>query len=339
MADIKRIAARGCELVVGLFFVVGAVPKAADINRFSVQMSAYHVISDKALLPWFALATLFAEMALGVALLLGLRLRGVTVLCLELMLVFFTVLILYAWLVHGLEDCGCFPLVKMTPPVSIAKNVVLFLLGLVVWRVLLRKPVAEADETDIPDISAGGTPAWRGTLVRFVIAFAAASAAVGYAGPRVEHIAQTTTPATGSANAGEAGIDYGQFVFDTDMGSYNLGKGTYLVPILSMTCEHCMTNVPLLNDLMSQPGMPPMVALCYEDKEGDLINFQVQTQPMFPLHALGNQPLLYFNLRGEEPFRLSLVRDGHALAHWDGKVPPAEEVAGALGQPLGNPSK
>ncbi len=324
----KRGAARVCELVIGLFFVVGAVPKAADINRFSVQMSAYHVITDKAYLPWFALATLFAEMSLGVALLLGLRLKGVTVLCLQLMLAVFTGLILYAWLVHGLEDCGCFPLIKMTPPVSIAKNVALFALGCVVWRVLVRKPKTDDLERELSGETTEKTASWRGPALRFVLAFAAAAAAVGYAALRVEHIA-TAAPA-GTAKGEKAGIDFSQFVFVTDMGSFDLGKGTYLVPILSMTCEECMGKVPLLNDLMSQPGLPPMVALCYEDKPGDLDDFRGKTQPMFPLHALGDQPLLYFNLRGEDPFRLTLVRDGHVLAHWDGKVPPAQEVTGAL---------
>ena len=327
-ANMKRIAARGCELVIGLFFVVGAVPKALDINRFSVQMSAYHVITDKAYLPWFALATLFAEMSLGVALLLGLRLRGVTILCLQLMLAVFTGLIIYAWLVHGLEDCGCFPLLKMTPPVSIGKNVVLFALGCIVWQVLVRKSAAGAVGTEMEGVIAGKTPTRRGAAVRFVIAFVAAAAAVGYAAPRVEQI--KTAPPADTAKGEKAAIDYSQFVFMTDMGSYDLGKGVYLVPILSMTCDECKGHVPELNDLMSQPDLPPMVALCYEDKPGDLEDFRGQTQPLFPLHALGNQPLLYFNLRGEDPFRLTLVRDGHVVRHWDGKVPAAVEVAAAL---------
>ncbi len=327
---IRRISARICEFVVGVYFVVGALPKAWDINRFSVQMSAYHVIPEKAWLPWFALTTLFLEMSLGVALLLGLRLRGVTIVALQLMLAFFTVLIIYAWVFYGLKDCGCFPLLKMSPPVSIAKNVVLALLGLVVWKVLIRNSGADAGETETPAVTVGKFPSWRGAAVRFVIAFLAAAAAVGYAAPRVEHIAQTTPPTTDKGKGGEAGIDFGQFVFMTDMGSYDLGKGIYLVPVLSMTCEDCMGKVPLLNELMSQPGMPPMVALCYEDKAGDLDNFRGQTQPMFPLHALGNQPLLYFNLRGEDPFRLTLVRDGRAIAHWDERVPSTEEVTEAL---------
>ncbi len=325
---VKRFLARGCELVIGLFFVVGAVPKALDINRFSVQMSAYHVVTDKAYLPWFALFTLSAEMALGVAMLLGLRLRGLTVLCLELMLTVFTVLIVYAWLVHGLEDCGCFPLVKMTPPVSIAKNVLLFLLGCVSWQVLVRKPAASTVETALTDEVTEKPFSWRGAALRFVIAFAAAAGAVGYAAPRVEQIA--TAPPVATANGETAGIDYSQFVFMTDMGSFDLGKGTYLVPILSMTCDECKSHVPELNELMSQPDMLPMVALCYEDAPGDLDKFRAETQPLFPLHVLGNQPLLYFNLRGDGHFRMSLVRDGRALKHFDDKVPTAEEVTATL---------
>jgi hypothetical protein len=334
-ANAKRIAARGCEFIVGLYFLIGAVPKALDINRFSVQMSAYHVITNKAYLPWFALATLFAEMSLGTALLLGLRLRGLTILCLQLMLAFFTVLILYAWLVHGLEDCGCFPLVKMTPPVSIAKNVVLFVFGCIAWQVLVRRSAASVVGTGIIGDTAGKNPTWHGAALRFVIAFVAAAAAVAYAAPRVEHI--KTTPPAGTAKETKAGIDYSQFSFMTDMGSFDLGKGTYLVPILSMTCDECKSHVPQLNDLMSQPDMPPMVALCYEDDPGDLDKFRGETQPLFPLHALGNQPLLYFNLRGDGHFRLTLVRDGRTLANWDDKVPAADAVTAAL-KPAASPA-
>ena len=333
-AGIQRIVARACEILAGAYFVVGAIPKAMDINRFSVQMSAYQVITDKTLLPWFALGTLFAEISLGVALLVGLRLRGVTVLALQIMLLVFTGLIVYAWAFHGLEDCGCFPLLKMSPPVSIAKNVVLFAMGAVIWRVLVRNAGTDPVESGIAGDTRKTGPDWRGPVVRFAVALLAAVAAVGYAAPRVERIAQAA-PVPDAKGGAEAGIDYAQFSFPTEMGSFDLGKGEYLVPILSMTCEDCMGKVPLLNELMSQPGMPPMVALCYEDKPGDLDNFRAQTQPMFPLHALGDQPLLYFNLRGQDPFRLTLVRDGRALAHWDGRVPQAQEVSGALGTNAG----
>jgi len=327
----KRVLARVCEFLIGLYFVVGALPKAYDINSFSVQMSAYHVITNKAYLPWFALANLFIEISLGVALLLGLRLRGLTVVCLQLLLVFFTSLILYAWLVYGLEDCGCFPLVKMTPPVSIAKNVVLFVMGCVVWRVLVRKSAVEAVAEDIADEAVAQPGSWRGAVVRFVVAFIAAAATVAYAAPHVEKIA-TTAPAETGGKTQEPSIDYGQFVFDTDMGPFDLGKGTYLVPIMSMSCDDCKSRVPTLNDLMSQMNMPRMVALCYEEDAGDLDKFRGETQPYFPLHALGNQPLLYFNLRGDSHFRLTLVRDGRAVKHWNGEVPTPQQVLEALKQ-------
>ena len=61
-------AARIIEAVVGLYYLAGALPKVADINRFSVQMSAYHVIEDRQLLPVFGCVTIFAEFAVGIVL-------------------------------------------------------------------------------------------------------------------------------------------------------------------------------------------------------------------------------------------------------------------------------
>ncbi|HOV60399.1 MAG TPA: hypothetical protein PK349_04970, partial [Candidatus Hydrogenedentes bacterium] len=98
--------ARALEILIGLYLVVGALPKGLNINHFAVQMSAYKVLPDPSWLPPAALATLLLEMFLGMSMLLGLRFRGLVLALYQGMLVFFSGLILYAWLVHGLEDCG-----------------------------------------------------------------------------------------------------------------------------------------------------------------------------------------------------------------------------------------
>lgn len=306
--------ARIIEALVGGFYLVGALPKMADINAFSVQMSAYHVIEDRQLLPVFGCITVFAEFSLGMSLMFGLRLRGLTYAVYHGMLLFFSVLIVYAWAVHGLEDCGCFPLVAMSPQVSLVKNAILILLGAYSGWVLsgpgsaLRRPPLRGP----------------GMLPRFASALAVSVLATAYAWATVDRLG------SGNVRGGEETGPFAAFQIETPEGVYDLGRGTYLVPILSMTCEECMAKVPEINELMLLPGIPPVVALCYEEEAGEMEKFRSDTQPLFPLHSLIGRPLVYYSLRGEDSFRLSLVRGGLAVAVWDGKLPSPEEVLALL---------
>lgn len=306
--------ARIVEGVVGAYYLLGALPKAADINTFSVQMSAYHVIEDRQLLPVFGCITIFAEFAVGLALLLGLRLRGLTYVVYHGMLLFFSALIVYAWAAHGLEDCGCFPLIAMSPQVSLVKNAILLLLGAYSGWVLsgpgsaLRRPPLRGP----------------GMLPRFAGALAVSVLATAYAWATVDRLDG------GNTGEGEETGPFAVFHIDTPEGLYDLGQGTYLVPIMSMTCEECMAKVPEINELMFLPGMVPVIALCFEEEPGEMERFRNETQPMFPLHSLIGRPLVYYSLRGEDSFRLSLVRGGRAVAVWDGKLPTPEELLSLL---------
>lgn len=91
-----------------------------------------------------------------------------------------------------------------------------------------------------------------------------------------------------------------------------------------------MAKVPEINELMFLPGMPPVIALCFEEESGEMERFRNDTQPMFPLYSLIGRPLVYFSLRGEDSFRISLVRGGKAVAVWDGKLPSPEELLSLL---------
>ncbi len=100
--------------------------------------------------------------------------------------------------------------------------------------------------------------------------------------------------------------------------------------MLSMDCPHCMEEMPHLNELVFEPGLPPLVALCLEENEGDMLDFTLATNPQFPMHNLGNQVRLYFNLIGDDTFRLYYIEDGRAVAFWDGRVPETPEIREAL---------
>lgn len=310
--------ARALEGLIGLYLIAGALPKGLNINHFAVQMSAYQVLPDPSWLPPSALATLLLEMLLGMAMLTGLRLRGLVLALYQGMLVFFSALIVYAWQVHGLEDCGCFPLLKMTPQVSLIKNLILFILGChQAWVFRPWHP------------GTARTLTVSGWSYRAVVTLLVSLVMTGYAASRVEQI-QTPVEASKTGRPADKTGPYAGFVIPAPGGDRILGQGTHLVAMLSMTCEECMAKVPDLNILSLTPGLPPLSALCYEERPGAMQDFISMTGPIFPLLSLGDRPLVYYTLRGQDPFRLSLIRDGWAVRHWDGEVPGIEEILAAL---------
>jgi len=302
---------RAAEVLLGLAFAAGALLKAGDVNLFVVQISRYGVLSDPILISVAAVGTLWVEASLGCALVLGARLRGAAYAATLALLAGFTGLIAYAWAFHGIQDCGCFGRFEISPGVSIAKNVVLAALCLGAWLGYSR--------------SAGHSASVRSLLMRYGVTVVAACGVTAYAYAHLEAVPK------------EKGT-FSQFVFGVGGVKYDLGRGEYFVAILSMTCKDCKASVPAINDLAATPGLPQVVALCYEDEKGAMDSFQAQTAPEFPMYSMGSSVMTFSGLIGQEPPRFYLVLDGKALKFWDETVPSADEVLAARGSPSEGPS-
>ena len=316
MLACKRLvskAARPVELVLAAVFLVGAILKAADVNLFIVQISHYGVLSNRSLIQAAALATLALETGLAAALLLKMRLRGLTYAGILALLAGFTGLILYGWLFHDLKDCGCFGPIEISPAASIGKNVIIAALAIAGW-------VGFA-------ITRRLRSTWGWLAPTIPAAVVAALAVSGYSYAHVQPPAPPGAPL------------FAEFVFQSDGETTDLGKGEYLVAIMSATCPHCMEIVPNINELSQQPGVPKVVGLCYEDAPGKLEEFRDATAPEFPLFSMGDNFLKFSSLYEYAPPRFALVRDGVQIHYWDDDPPPASEVVDALkAKPNSSPS-
>jgi hypothetical protein len=296
--------ARWIEIAVGLFFLISAAAKAVDMDAFGVQISAYNVVKDANVVRGSAYFALLLETALGGALLAGIRAKGLTHLASGVMIVVYSTLIAYAWAFHGLTDCGCLGAwVTMGPAASLAKNIVLLAALGFAWF--------------------GGRQASAATAnngMRFAAAFISATIMI-LALTGIVMRDGGMKPIPGVAQDGER--PYAQFVFDADGQHFDLGKGEYLVAMLNATCEHCRASVPALNALVETAGLPPMVALMMGN-EKEFADFQAQTSPLFGAHLI--EPLTFMEFIGSTPPRLSHIRDGVGVRHWDwqDKVPEGE---------------
>lgn len=322
---ITRLA-RPLEMLLGAYFIWTALLKAQDIQLFAGQIYAYQVVHARAGLIAVALSTVTLEAFLGSALLLGARLRYIPHVLVQCMLLFFTGLIIYAWQVHNITDCGCFGSIKVTPQQGIAKNLLTMAVAALAWYGLTR-PQATPE-----------APMRRVAGLRALVPLSTAVAVFLYAAAGLQDAkADAHPPAAPAVADGAAELPvaapapFARFTVTAETGeTFALGQGEYLVAMLSMTCEHCMATVPALNDLAVGGALPPLVALCFEPEEGDLENFRLQTGAQFPMHSLGDNFLTFSEFIGKEPPRLSFVRDGRAVQSWDGEPPAYDALVAAL---------
>ena len=310
------LIARWIEVILGLTFILSAVVKAVDIAAFAVQVSYFGVVREPMLVRFAALSTVLVETAIAIALLVGWRLRGWTLRAVFAILVGFTGLILYAWAFRGLEDCGCFgSFVKMTPPMSILKNLVIMALVAVAW-IGCRKTKLEA-------VARAEQP--RRVAVTKVLPATACSllvlAALAYGNLRQGNAA---TPGTIPSLPYDRDRPFAQFQFEYEGFDWDLGVGQYFVALLSDTCEHCAAASEEMNEmLMVFPGMPPIIGLMLGDEE-TLQQYREQVDPQFPTILI--DPLRFMQLLDDAPPRFFYVQDGKALRHWDEELPEEIEL-------------
>ncbi|MCP4645275.1 MAG: hypothetical protein GY851_32835 [bacterium] len=277
------------EKVLGLLFVAAAVPKALDLPSFVIQIAYYRVLPGPMWWSVAAAGSVMWETVLGGAMVAGVRMRGWTLLATLGTLLGFTGLIAYSWAYHDLADCGCFgKVLPMGPGASIAKNVVMMLMGAVAW--------------------AGMRHLGKGkSLSRVRLAVMVVCLAVVGAG-----VALGDNDAFFHPPEYDAAQPFAGFVTDYEGEHYDLAEGEYLAVVMSAGCDDCKASVEVLNEIALIPELMPVVGLLYGDEEaGELDDFRDETQPFFPTIPIDGTT--FFRLIEEEPPRFYVVRDGVSL--------------------------
>lgn len=302
---------RWTECLLGLLFIATAALKALDLEGFAWQVSYYGVIREPSLVRFVAFSTTAFETLLGVALLLGLRIRGWTHVFTFGLLLGFSALIGYAWAFRGLADCGCFgTYLPMTPGPSILKNVAMMALIAWAWLVYRR----HAGEFAGRSLSASYPYAKLGAGA-LSIGLVVVAGFYGWPPPDNDAPDTGTTP--------DKDRPFAQFRFEVDGETWDLGEGEYLVAMLSDSCDHCVESVETLNELASVPELPQVIGLMLGEEE-TLQEFLEITNPQFPTLLI--EALTFFQFIGVEPPRFIHVRDGKQVRFWDEDVPEDLEL-------------
>lgn len=127
-----KIVTTIARIFVGILFIISGFIKANDPLGFSYKLDEYFLVFH---MPWLSSISLLLamficvfEIALGVAALIGYRMRLITWL-LMLMIVFFTFLTFYSAWFDVVKDCGCFgDALKLKPWESFWKDIILLTL-------------------------------------------------------------------------------------------------------------------------------------------------------------------------------------------------------------------
>lgn len=308
---------RWAETVIGLVFILSALLKAVDLESFGIQISYLGFTRNPVLVQGLAVFVLALECVLGALALAGVW-RKVVHPTLLALLVSLTGVIVYGWVFKGLEDCGCFgKFIKMSPSVSIAKNLILL--------ALLGGVYVKRDR--IGSLTAGlHLPPGLFNLRK---AIAIATCAVAFLsalayGLQKEAKQETAGLSVVSSHSSDKDRLFARFQFSYEGRQWDLSKGEYIVAMLSDSCSHCQESVNGLNHLPeTAPGLPPVVSFILGEEE-TLEQFRQQFTPQFPTTLL--PPLEFFELIGNAPPRFYVIRDGRVIKFWDDKLPSTEEL-------------
>ena len=299
--------ARYVEILLGLFFLASAAMKAVNVDGFGVAISAYGVIKDPTLVRIAAYITLALESLIGGAFLAGWRYKKLSAIVATGLTVVFSGLILYAWKVNGLEDCGCFgDYIKMSPPQSLAKNAVL--IAIIVGNAYALR-------------NAVGTFFEPGVLPRVI-----GIAAIGGVGALT---IMNSLNDSGGAPIPVVTDESKDIAFQLQFGdeTVDLSVGEHLVVFLNTDCEHCRASVPGLNALDADESLPPLTALMKGDDD-KLDDFLLETEATFRMELLND--LVWMTFLPSAPPVLYYVKDGmfEKTWQWVDDPPSPESVAG-----------
>lgn len=212
-----RYAAR---IVLGLVFISSAILKAVSLTHFELYLFSFGIGSFD-LCSVFARLLIAGEAALGLWLASGLH-RRCTNIVTAIVLVAFSLFLIYSMAIGDSRSCNCFgDLVDMPPMVSLIKNAVLALLLAVAWQAGQLLPKVKA---------------WHIITLSFITL-----AVVFFSFP----------PDAYFRNHGERQVNLSRTEWEDVSASYDL-RGKRVVCLFSTECQHCVNFIGKINGFVSR---------------------------------------------------------------------------------------
>ena len=219
------------------------------------------------------------ECSLGVLLLLPFYTRRLARFAFVL-LIGFTVHLIYLWSIGDTENCGCFgEMIVMTPLESIVKNIVLLSIAII----LFKKAPTSSKKNTLP------------LIFSFVV-----MGSMWIVLPLPNHKEMSF-------------VDYTHFEY---RGRVDLTQGEKWVAVFNLDCEHCQEVARMLAEFMQeQENLPEVYVLFYSEGATTVEEFEALTQSKFSYTFIDVNT--FFDLIGDSPPRLYLLSEGKVIQYWD----------------------
>ena len=273
------------KVILGLVFIVSALLKVLDMDRFEIYVYSYHFFS-------LNFSFIVARLAIIVELVLGIGLISHTLHKLYwwgsmAMLAGYTLLLIYALVIGRTDSCHCFgDFLQLDPKQSLIKNGVLILLFLPIFKMESWK-----------------TP-FRWLIL--ILAVMASSIGVFVASPPDNYTSNYDPDNNLQMELLNAMLD------DAPLDSLNLREGKQVVCFFSTGCEYCQMAARKLSLMQQFYGFPEEnITYLFMGNEEGVAKFYVQSESMryrdvlYPdverlLKAVdGNLPTIVFLKDGE----------------------------------------
>ena len=230
MQKIKAFAPILLKVLLGLMFIVSAILKIVDMDKFEIYVYSYHFFSLNFTF-LVARAAIILELVLGIGLVSN---------CLHkpmwwgsmAMLAGYTLLLIYAQIIGRTDSCHCFgELLPFNPWQSILKNVVLMGLFALVYKVKGFR--------------------FKGQWLALVGVALASAVAVFMVSPPDNY----TPSYEPGKNVNEA--LFHETLLKEPLDAYHLDKGKQVIAFLSTSCEFCQLAAHKLSLMQERYGFPP----------------------------------------------------------------------------------
>jgi hypothetical protein len=342
------------RLLIGALFIFSAVAKLYPIEAFEKQLVDLGFASW-ASAPFLSRAIIGFEAFLGIAFFQKNYLRSIILPATAALLVAFCAHLSYVIYTTGGNsgNCGCFgQLLPMTPIEALAKNILT--LGLLGYLYSLTKTY-ETKKSILPLALLGGTylalflafpvksyvtdfiPAVDSTLIQTEQMLQQdltidtmrtnVDTVKKEIGTNPVKIEKTTTAKSDTSKKNQVVAKntvvytpktsiYASFKNYSDGIVANVDKGTSIVALLSLECEHCMETARKIGELSKEQKIPPVYFLFF-GSPGELDHFFDVAKYRFPYKII--EPQVFFPLLGDNPSppRISVLKEGNIVADYN----------------------
>ena len=267
------------QLFLAATFLFSAYTKAVAPGFFEVLLEQQGLVPSRLYGAWATRIIIAIETWLGLCLLLSFYARFILRFSF-LLLVAFSVHLMYLIAIGETGNCGCFgEMISMSPLASLGKNLLLLFVNGFLLRYKFRgnkKPLI--------------------TWLLLPLLFAAASLiwpVQTQPDELVEKIPMFEA---------ETGID--------------LANGSYLVAIFNLGCEHCQEVAQQIAAWQNNGiNLPQVAALFFAEGDTSVADFNAITESNFPYQMIDANT--FFDLIGSAPPRIYWIMDGQVKQYWD----------------------